>query len=103
MSLPERTRCYKPPLTRYRAIQNDFANGLQELDREAGEEKDRENFDPTIPVRDSDEVARSLPVFCVSSRGYQKVKGRLRKDGDHRSSKTQSRPACLPFKHTVLK
>lgn len=64
------------------AIQQHFATGLQELDREAGEEQDGENFDPSIPMRDYDAVARSLPVFCVSSRGYQKVSGRLKRDGD---------------------
>ncbi len=30
--------------------------------------------------RDYDEVAQNLPVFCVSSRAYQKLKGRLQKD-----------------------
>jgi hypothetical protein len=43
-------------------------------------EEDEENFDPDMESRDYDEVARSLPVFCVSSRGYQKLQGRLRKD-----------------------
>ena len=33
-----------------------------------------------MEARDYDEVAKSLPVFCVSSRGYQKLKGRLKKD-----------------------
>lgn len=41
-------------------------------------------FDPDQDVRDYDEVARSLPVFCVSSRAYQKLSGRLEKD-DFRS------------------
>ncbi|KAL8719303.1 MAG: hypothetical protein Q9181_008075, partial [Wetmoreana brouardii] len=39
------------------------------------------NFDPEDEYRDYDQVARELPVFCVSSRGYQKLKCRLRKDG----------------------
>lgn len=64
------------------AIQNDFASGLEELDREAAEDADGENFDPEAQLRDYSEVANQLPVFCVSSRGYQKLKGRLRKDGD---------------------
>lgn len=64
------------------AIQNDFASGLEELDREAAEDVDGENFDPEAQLRDYTEVANQLPVFCVSSRGYQKLRGRLRKDGD---------------------
>lgn len=64
------------------AIQNDFASGLEELDREAAEDADSENFDPEVQLRDYTEVANQLPVFCVSSRGYQKLRGRLRKDGD---------------------
>lgn len=62
------------------AIQNDFAQGIRELDQEIAAEDDEENFNPDSDARDYDEVARSLPVFCVSSRGYQKLQGRLRKD-----------------------
>ena len=62
------------------AIQQDFAAGIKELDQELAAEEDEENFNPDVEIRDYDEVARSLPVFCVSSRGYQKLQGRLRKD-----------------------
>ena len=31
--------------------------------------------------RDYREVAKKLPVFCVSSKAYQKISGRLEKDG----------------------
>ena len=62
------------------AIQQDFAAGIRELDQELAAEEDEESFNPDIEIRDYDEVARGLPVFCVSSRGYQKLKGRLRKD-----------------------
>lgn len=62
------------------AIQNDFAQGIRELDMEIAAEEDEENFNPDSDARDYEEVARSLPVFCVSSRGYQKLQGRLRKD-----------------------
>lgn len=64
------------------AIKQDFAAGLQELDMEAAEKADAANFDPTKQVRDYNEVADQLPVFCVSSRGYQKLQGRLKRDGD---------------------
>ena len=62
------------------AIQQDFAAGIKELDQELAAEEDEENFNPDAETRDYDEVARGLPVFCVSSRGYQKLQGRLRKD-----------------------
>ena len=64
------------------AIQQDFAAGIKELDQELAAENDEENFDPDTEVRDYQEVAKSLPVFCVSSRGYQKLQGRLRKDAN---------------------
>lgn len=62
------------------AIQQDFAAGIKELDQELAAEEDEENFNPDAEIRDYEEVARGLPVFCVSSRGYQKLQGRLRKD-----------------------
>ena len=62
------------------AIQQDFAAGIKELDQEIAAEEDEDNFNPDAETRDYDEVARGLPVFCVSSRGYQKLQGRLRKD-----------------------
>lgn len=62
------------------AIQNDFAAGIKELDQENAAEEDEDNFNPDEEQRDYDRVARSLPVFCVSSRAYQKMCGRLQKD-----------------------
>ncbi|KAL2048436.1 hypothetical protein N7G274_000348 [Stereocaulon virgatum] len=62
------------------AIQQDFAAGIRELDQELAAEENEESFNPDVEIRDYDEVARGLPVFCVSSRGFQKLKGRLRKD-----------------------
>ncbi|RMY69573.1 hypothetical protein D0863_06362 [Hortaea werneckii] len=64
------------------AIRNDFAAGIRELDQEYAEEEDPEHFNPEEDLRDYDEVARNLPVFCVSSRAYQKLSGRLKKDKD---------------------
>ncbi|CZR50756.1 uncharacterized protein PAC_00630 [Phialocephala subalpina] len=64
------------------AIQRDFADGIRELDQEAAQEEDPDQFDPEKELRDYDEVANSLPVFCVSSRAYQKVQGRLQRDKD---------------------
>lgn len=50
------------------------------LDQEAAAEEDEANFDPEVDIRDYDAVAESLPVFCVSSRAFQKLSGRLQKD-----------------------
>ncbi|KAJ4378700.1 hypothetical protein N0V86_005571 [Didymella sp. IMI 355093] len=63
-----------------RAIQQDFAAGIKELDQENAAEEDEDNFNPDEEQRDYDEVAKALPVFCVSSRAYQKMCGRLLKD-----------------------
>ncbi|ROW06521.1 hypothetical protein VMCG_04292 [Cytospora schulzeri] len=65
------------------AIKNDFAMGIKELDQQTAIEEDETAFDPDEDVRDYDEVARSLPVFTVSGRAYQKLSGRLRKDAVH--------------------
>ncbi|EME89341.1 uncharacterized protein MYCFIDRAFT_10329, partial [Pseudocercospora fijiensis CIRAD86] len=64
------------------AIQQDFAAGVRELDMETAEEEDPDNFDPEIDIRDYEKVAESLPVYCVSSRAYQKLSGRLKRDND---------------------
>lgn len=50
------------------------------MDQETAVEEDENAFDPDEEIRDYDEVARNLPVFCVSSRAYQKMRGRLQKD-----------------------
>lgn len=62
------------------AIQQDFAAGIRELDNINAEEEDEENFDPENEIRDYEAVAQSLPVFCVSSRAYQQLNGKLQKD-----------------------
>ncbi|KAI0470344.1 hypothetical protein F4859DRAFT_522828 [Xylaria cf. heliscus] len=62
------------------AIKQDFAMGIKELDQENSAEENDATFDPDQDVRDYNEVARSLPVFCVSSRAYQKLSGKLEKD-----------------------
>ncbi|KAI9669298.1 MAG: hypothetical protein M1831_000333 [Alyxoria varia] len=64
------------------AIQKDFAGGIREIDQEIAEEADTANFDPEAEARDYDAVARSLPVYCVSSRAYLKLAGMLRQEAD---------------------
>jgi hypothetical protein len=41
---------------------------------------DDDNFDPDDACRDYSDVAKKLPVFCVSSKAYQKASGRLEDD-----------------------
>lgn len=53
------------------------------IDQEAAFEEDENAFDPDQEARDYKEVARNLPVFCVSSRAYQKLSGRLQDDSVH--------------------
>jgi hypothetical protein len=53
---------------------------IRELDMESAQEEDPDKFNPDEELRDYSEVARSLPVFCVSSRAYQKLQGRLQRD-----------------------
>ncbi|KAI0538109.1 hypothetical protein GGR58DRAFT_513346 [Xylaria digitata] len=62
------------------AIRQDFAMGIKEMDQENAAEEDDATFDPDQDTRDYDKAARSLPVFCVSSRAYQKLSGNLEKD-----------------------
>ncbi|KAE8844038.1 hypothetical protein HRS9122_05141 [Pyrenophora teres f. teres] len=61
-------------------IQQDFADGIKEIDQGNADEEDEDQFNPDIEIRDYAQVANSLPVFCVSSRAYQKMCGRMHKD-----------------------
>ncbi|KAL8765481.1 MAG: hypothetical protein Q9209_007452 [Squamulea sp. 1 TL-2023] len=70
------------------AIQQDYAAGIKEVDQELAAEEDEATFNPEDEVRDYDEIARGLKVFCVSSRAYQKLSGRL-----------QNEQAVSGFKH----
>ncbi|KAF3022453.1 hypothetical protein E8E14_009036 [Neopestalotiopsis sp. 37M] len=60
------------------AIRDDFARGIKELDHDYMNDED---FDPEDEIRNYDQVAESLPVFCVSSIAYQTLSGRFRQDG----------------------
>ncbi|TLS29371.1 hypothetical protein PpBr36_00947 [Pyricularia pennisetigena] len=63
-----------------KAIQQDFAMGIKDLDQDAMIEEDESSFNPDIEIRDYDKVADSLSVFCVSSRAYQHLCGRNQRD-----------------------
>lgn len=58
-----------------RVIQLDFAAGMEDLAREDREEDDEAEH----PIAEASVInmAESLPVFCVSSQGYQKFTGQL--------------------------
>ncbi|KAK3940378.1 Dynamin family-domain-containing protein [Diplogelasinospora grovesii] len=55
------------------AIQQQFADGIKELDQDNASQRDEANFDPTEDQRDYGQIAAQLPVFCVSSRAYQNM------------------------------
>ncbi|EFQ33347.1 uncharacterized protein GLRG_08491 [Colletotrichum graminicola M1.001] len=63
------------------AIKQDFAFGLKEFDEELLAEQQQ---DSTQQVQeetpDYEQIGRDLPVFCISSRGYQQLRGRMKKD-----------------------
>lgn len=66
------------------------------LDQEAAIDEDEDAFDPDQDARDYDEVARSLSVFCVSARAYQKLSGRLKKDSVHVEGFTEPEDTEIP-------
>ncbi|KAB5570663.1 hypothetical protein GE09DRAFT_715764 [Coniochaeta sp. 2T2.1] len=57
-----------------------FVRGIKELDDEVAQEQDEDNFDPSQDQRDYGELARQLQVFCLSSRAYLKLSGKLKQD-----------------------
>lgn len=61
------------------AIRADFAAGIMEIDEEDAQ-ADETSFDPSIKKRDYDEMSRSLPVFCISSKAFQQLRGRAKRD-----------------------
>ncbi|KAK2032877.1 hypothetical protein LX32DRAFT_670910 [Colletotrichum zoysiae] len=62
-------------------IKKDFAFGLKELDEELLAEQQQ---DITQQVQgdtsDYKQIEKDLPVFCISSRGYQQLRKRMKKD-----------------------
>lgn len=67
-------------------IRRDFAAGIREIDEEDEHQAEEERRNPSTQKRDYEEVARSLPVFCISSKAYQQQRkntqhGNLRTEG----------------------
>lgn len=63
------------------AIRTDFADGVREMIEDT-ETQQPGNITQPATEPDYAQIAQSLPVFCVSSRGYQYLMGRCLKDGD---------------------
>ncbi|KAJ7179922.1 hypothetical protein C8R43DRAFT_870220 [Mycena crocata] len=61
-------------------LKEDFRSGLKDLDDAAAEERDPDNFDPSVSVRDYDAV--DLPVFTCSSRDYVRIQKQVKGDGE---------------------
>ncbi|KAF6817123.1 hypothetical protein CSOJ01_02543 [Colletotrichum sojae] len=62
-------------------IQKDFACGLKEFDDELlAEQENGQEQQQQQNKTNYDEIRKSLPVFCVSSRGYQQLRGRMKED-----------------------
>lgn len=61
------------------AIRVDFAAGIRDIDEEDAQ-ADEDTFDPSIKKRDYDEMSRSLPIFCISSKAFQQLRGRRKRD-----------------------
>ncbi|KAK0206486.1 Dynamin family-domain-containing protein [Desarmillaria ectypa] len=65
-------------------LKEDFRVGLKDLDDAAAEERDPDNFNPSVNIRDYDAI--DLPVFTCSSRDYVRLTKQVEGDGD---------PACF--------
>lgn len=55
-----------------KSIRVDFASGIKEIDEDEAQ-GDEESFDPSVEMRDYDEVAHSLPVFTISAKAFQQL------------------------------
>jgi hypothetical protein len=70
------------------------------LDQDQAQARDGADFNPDVQERDYEQLAEMLPVFCVSSRAYQKLSGNMKKDeaisGFPTLEDTES-PPCKPM------
>ncbi|KAG9018995.1 hypothetical protein FRB90_007375 [Tulasnella sp. 427] len=62
------------------SLKEDWRAGVKEMDQEAAMQKDPDNFDPSVEVRDY--AAIDLPTFTVSSRDYIRLTKQVEGDGD---------------------
>lgn len=52
---------------------------VSEIDEDDAQ-ADEENFDTSVKKRDYEEISSSLPVYCISSRAYQQLRGRAKRE-----------------------
>ncbi|EMD41186.1 hypothetical protein CERSUDRAFT_91948 [Gelatoporia subvermispora B] len=62
-----------------RILKEDFRQGLKDLDDAAAEQQDPDNFDPSVNLRNYNEI--DLPVFTCSARDYIRIQGQVKGDG----------------------
>ena len=53
---------------------------MRELEEDAADESLNAEEDSVVEIRDLESIASSLPVFCVSARGYQRLRGHFKMD-----------------------
>ncbi|GKT60910.1 tat pathway signal sequence [Colletotrichum tofieldiae] len=63
--------------TSTQSIRQDFADGIRDLDEANTADQSDVFFNPDQPRRDYNKIKAGLPVFCISSRAYQKLKGMM--------------------------
>ncbi|KAK2011638.1 tat pathway signal sequence [Colletotrichum eremochloae] len=68
----------KRNLTSTKSIKQDFADGFKELEEESASDDNDVFFDR--PPVDYEKIKANLPVFCISSRTYQKLNGTMRNE-----------------------
>ncbi|KAF6827030.1 hypothetical protein CMUS01_09188, partial [Colletotrichum musicola] len=84
-------------------IQKDFAFGLKELDDELlAEQENGQGQQPQKQQNETnyEEIRKSLPVFCISSRGYQQLRGRMKKISASSASPLLRIHRCRDFVNT---
>ncbi|TQN70302.1 Nuclear GTPase SLIP-GC, partial [Colletotrichum shisoi] len=58
-------------------IKQDFADGIREVDEATAPDQNDVFYIPDKPPRDYEKIKAGLPVFCISSRAYQKLNGKM--------------------------
>ncbi|OCH93606.1 hypothetical protein OBBRIDRAFT_790131 [Obba rivulosa] len=61
------------------ALKEDFRQGLKDFDDTTAEQRDPDNFDPTVNQRNYDMI--DLPVFTCTARDYVRITGQVQGDG----------------------
>ncbi|KAG9038318.1 hypothetical protein FRB95_001730 [Tulasnella sp. JGI-2019a] len=62
------------------SLKEDWRSGIKEMDQEAAQQRDPDNFDPSVDQRDYSLI--DLPTFTVSSRDYIRLSGQVEGDGE---------------------